>query len=139
MIDTDIGLRNLDVVMGLENRIVYNLVDVVEGNCRIKQALIKDKRYPNLCLLPSAQTRDKSSVTPEQMVKLIEDLREDFDYILLDCPAGIEQGFKNAIQKQGRCQRCIYKPRNINNGQTEKLGRDNEKPFPGAYRVCDPA
>ena len=97
LIDTDIGLRNLDVVMGLENRIVYNLVDVVEGNCRIKQALIKDKKYPNLFLLPSAQTRDKSSVNPEQMKKLIEDLREDFDYILLDCPAGIEQGFKNAI------------------------------------------
>lgn len=97
LIDTDIGLRNLDVVMGLENRIVYNLVDVVEGNCRIKQALIKDKRYPNLHLLPSAQTRDKSSVTPEQMKKLIEELKEDFDYILLDCPAGIEQGFKNAI------------------------------------------
>lgn len=97
LIDTDIGLRNLDVVMGLENRIVYNLVDVVEGNCRIKQALIKDKRYENLFLLPSAQTRDKSAVTPEQMKKLIEDLREDFEYILLDCPAGIEQGFKNAI------------------------------------------
>lgn len=97
LIDTDIGLRNLDVVMGLENRIVYNLVDVVEGNCRIKQALIKDKKYPNLFLLPSAQTRDKSSVNPEQMKKLIEDLREDFDYIILDCPAGIEQGFQNAI------------------------------------------
>ena len=97
LIDTDIGLRNLDVVMGLENRIVYNLVDVVEGNCRIKQALIKDKKYPNLFLLPSAQTRDKTSVNPEQMKKLIEDLREDFDYILLDCPAGIEQGFQNAI------------------------------------------
>lgn len=97
LIDTDIGLRNLDVVMGLENRIVYNLVDVIEGNCRIKQALIKDKRYPNLHLLPSAQTRDKTSVTPEQMRKLVEELREDFDYILLDCPAGIEQGFKNAI------------------------------------------
>ena len=97
LIDTDIGLRNLDVVMGLENRIVYNLVDVVEGNCKIKQALIKDKKYPNLFLLPSAQTRDKSSVNPEQMKKLIEDLREDFDYILLDCPAGIEQGFQNAI------------------------------------------
>ncbi|MDD6037297.1 MAG: septum site-determining protein MinD [bacterium] len=97
LIDTDIGLRNLDVVMGLENRIVYNLVDVVEGNCRIKQALIKDKKYPNLFLLPSAQTRDKTSVNPEQMKKLIEDLREEFDYILLDCPAGIEQGFKNAI------------------------------------------
>lgn len=97
LIDTDIGLRNLDVVMGLENRIVYNLVDVVEGNCRMKQALIKDKRYPNLFLLPSAQTRDKSSVTPGQMQKLVDDLREEFDYVLLDCPAGIEQGFKNAI------------------------------------------
>lgn len=97
LIDTDIGLRNLDVVMGLENRIVYNLVDVVEGNCRMKQALIRDKRYPNLYLLPSAQTRDKTSVTPEQMVKLVDDLRSDFDYILLDCPAGIEQGFRNAI------------------------------------------
>ena len=97
LIDTDIGLRNLDVVMGLENRIVYNLVDVVEGNCRMKQALIKDKRYPNLYLLPSAQTRDKTAVTPEQMVKLTDELREEFDYIILDCPAGIEQGFKNAI------------------------------------------
>lgn len=97
LIDTDIGLRNLDVVMGLENRIVYNLVDVIEGNCRIKQALIKDKRYPNLYLLPSAQTRDKTAVTPEQMKKLTDELREEFDYILLDCPAGIEQGFKNAI------------------------------------------
>lgn len=97
LIDTDIGLRNLDVVMGLENRIVYNLVDVVEGNCRIKQALIKDKRYPNLYLLPSAQTRDKTSVSPEQMKKLSDELREEFDYILMDCPAGIEQGFKNAI------------------------------------------
>ena len=97
LIDTDIGLRNLDVVMGLENRIVYNLVDVVEGNCRMKQALIRDKRYPNLFLLPSAQTRDKSSVNPGQMVKLVASLREEFDYILLDCPAGIEQGFKNAV------------------------------------------
>lgn len=97
LIDTDIGLRNLDVVMGLENRVVYNLVDVVEGNCRINQALIKDKRFPDMCLLPSAQTRDKTAVTPEQMKKLIEELKENFDYILLDCPAGIEQGFKNAI------------------------------------------
>ncbi len=97
LIDTDIGLRNLDVVMGLENRIVYNLVDVIEGNCRIKQALIKDKRYPNLYLLPSAQTRDKTSVTPEQMKKLADELRDEFDYILMDCPAGIEQGFQNAI------------------------------------------
>ena len=83
--------------MGLENRIVYNLVDVVEGNCRIKQALIKDKRYPNLYLLPSAQTRDKNSVNPGQMKKLVDDLREEFDYILLDCPAGIERGFQNAV------------------------------------------
>lgn len=97
MVDTDIGLRNLDVVLGLENRIVYNLVDVIEGNCRMKQALIKDKRYPDLFLLPSAQTRDKTSVSPEQMVKLCEQLREEFDFILLDCPAGIEQGFQNAI------------------------------------------
>ncbi len=97
IIDTDIGLRNLDVVMGLENRIVYNLVDVIEGNCRLKQALIRDKRQANLYLLPSAQTKDKSAVQPEQMIKLIEALKSDFDYILLDCPAGIEQGFKNAI------------------------------------------
>lgn len=97
LIDTDIGLRNLDVVMGLENRIVYNLVDVIEENCRVKQALIKDKRYPNLFLLPSAQTRDKTSVTPDQMKALTDKLKEEFDYIILDCPAGIEQGFKNAI------------------------------------------
>ncbi len=97
LVDTDIGLRNLDVVMGLENRIVYNMVDVIEGNCRLKQALIRDKHYPNLYLLPAAQTRDKTAVTPEQMRKLTEDLREHFEYILLDCPAGIEQGFKNAV------------------------------------------
>ena len=97
LIDTDIGLRNLDVVLGLENRIVYNLVDVIEGNCRIKQALIKDKRYPGLSLLPSAQTRDKDSVNPEQMKKLTDQLKDQFDYIILDCPAGIEQGFKNAV------------------------------------------
>lgn len=97
VIDTDLGLRNLDVVMGLENRIVYNLVDVIEGNCRIKQALIKDKRYENLYLLPSAQTKDKSSVSPQQVRKLTEELAEEFDYVLIDCPAGIEQGFQNAI------------------------------------------
>ena len=103
LVDTDIGLRNLDVVLGLENRIVYNLVDVIEGNCRLKQALIKDKRFSNnLFLLPSAQTRDKTSVTPEQMKKLCEELRNQFDYIILDCPAGIEQGFKNAIAAAGR-------------------------------------
>ncbi|MCX7748422.1 MAG: septum site-determining protein MinD [Clostridia bacterium] len=97
LVDTDIGLRNLDVVMGLENRIVYDLVDVIEGSCRLKQALIKDKRYDGLYLLPAAQTRDKSAVKPQQMVKLCEELRQDFDYIIVDCPAGIEQGFKNAI------------------------------------------
>ncbi len=96
-VDTDIGLRNLDVILGLENRIIYNLVDVIEGTCRLKQALIRDKRYANLFLLPSAQTRDKTSVSPEQMKKLVDQMREDFDYVLLDCPAGIEQGFKNAI------------------------------------------
>ena len=83
LIDTDIGLRNLDVVMGLENRIVYNLVDVVEGNCRIKQAIIRDKRYPTLFLLPSAQTRDKSAVNPSQMVRMISHLKDQFDYIIL--------------------------------------------------------
>ncbi len=97
MVDTDIGLRNLDVVMGLENRIVYNLIDVVESNCRLKQALIADRRVEGLFLLPTAQTKDKSAVTPEQMKKLTDQLQEQFDYILLDCPAGIEQGFKNAI------------------------------------------
>lgn len=75
VIDTDLGLRNLDVVMGLENRIVYNLVDVINGNCRLKQALVRDKRFPELYLLPSAQTKDKSSVSPEQMKKLVDDLR----------------------------------------------------------------
>jgi len=97
LIDTDIGLRNLDVVMGLENRIVYDIVDVVEGTCRLKQALIKDKRFDGLYLLPAAQTRDKNSINPSQMIKLCDELRSEFDYILIDCPAGIEQGFKNAI------------------------------------------
>lgn len=97
LIDADIGLRNLDVVMGLENRIVYDLVDVTEGNCRLKQALIRDKRYETLYLLPAAQTRDKSAVSPDQMQKLCRDLAQEFDYVLIDCPAGIEQGFKNAI------------------------------------------
>ena len=97
VVDTDLGLRNLDVVMGLENLIVYNLVDVIEGTCRLKQALIRDKRYENLYLLPSAQTKDKSAISPGQMKKLTSQLKEDFDYVLLDCPAGIEQGFQNAI------------------------------------------
>jgi septum site-determining protein MinD len=97
LVDADIGLRNLDVVMGLENRIVYDLVDVVEGRCRSKQALIRDKRYETLYLLPAAQTRDKNAVSPEQMKKLCEELKAEFDFVLVDCPAGIEQGFRNAI------------------------------------------
>ena len=96
--DTDIGLRNLDVVLGLENRIVYDLLDVVEGNCRLRQALIKDKQYgENLVLLPAAQTREKDAVKPEQMLELVKELREMYDFVLLDSPAGIEHGFKNAI------------------------------------------
>ena len=97
LIDTDIGLRNLDVVMGLENRIVYDIVDVVEEKCKLRQALIKDKRFNELYLLPAAQTRDKSAVNEEQMKELTNKLKEEFDFILIDCPAGIEQGFKNAI------------------------------------------
>ena len=102
LIDTDIGLRNLDVVMGLENRIVYDLVDVIEEKCRISQAFIKDKRCPNLVLLPAAQIRDKNDVNPEQMKVLIDSLKASFDYILIDCPAGIEQGFKNAVAGANR-------------------------------------
>lgn len=97
LIDADIGLRNLDVVMGLENRIVYDIVDVVEETCRLEQALIKDKRNKNLYLLPAAQTRDKTAVNPEQMKVLCQELTKEFDYVLVDCPAGIEQGFKNAV------------------------------------------
>jgi len=93
-IDADIGLRNLDVVMGLENRIVY---DVVEGRSRLRQSLIKDKRLPELYLLPAAQTRDKSAVSPDQMLKLCTELKQEMDFVLVDSPAGIEQGFKNAI------------------------------------------
>lgn len=96
-IDGDIGLRNLDVVLGLENRIVYDLVDVVEGRCRLRQAMIRDKRLPELYLIPAAQTRDKSAVSPSDMVRLCDDLRHDFDWILIDSPAGIERGFRNAV------------------------------------------
>jgi septum site-determining protein MinD len=97
VVDADIGLRNLDVILGLENRIVYDLVHVIEGECRLKQALIRDKRADGLFLLPAAQTRDKNAVTPAQMRELITNLKKDFDYVLVDCPAGIEQGFKNAV------------------------------------------
>ncbi|MFB4162916.1 septum site-determining protein MinD [Alteribacillus sp. JSM 102045] len=97
LVDTDIGLRNLDVVMGLENRIIYDLVDAAEGRCKIQQALIRDKRFDCLHLLPAAQTSDKSAVNAEQMKQMIEELKPDYDYVIIDCPAGIEQGFKNAV------------------------------------------
>ncbi|SFP74288.1 septum site-determining protein MinD [Salibacterium halotolerans] len=97
LIDTDIGLRNLDVVMGLENRIIYDLVDAAEGRCRVQQALIRDKRFDCLHLLPAAQTKDKSALNPEQMKQIVEELKPDYDYIIIDCPAGIEQGYKNAV------------------------------------------
>lgn len=97
VVDADIGLRNLDVVMGLENRIVYDIVDVVHKNCRLKQALIRDKKHENLFLLPAAQTKDKTAVNPEQMLELVNQLKKEFDYIIIDSPAGIEQGFQNSI------------------------------------------
>lgn len=96
-IDSDIGLRNLDVVMGLENRIVYDLVDVIEGRCRLRQAMIKDKRLPELSLIPAAQTRDKMAVSPSDMVLVCDQLRDEADFVLIDSPAGIERGFRNAI------------------------------------------
>jgi len=96
-IDGDIGLRNLDVVMGLENRIVFDVVDVIEGRCRLRQAMIRDKRVSDLYLIPAAQTRDKSAVSPSDMVRLCDDLRSEFDWVIIDCPAGIERGFRNAL------------------------------------------
>lgn len=97
LVDADIGLRNLDVVLGLENRIVYDITDVTGGHCRLRQALIKDKRFEGLFLLPAAQTKDKTAVSPDQMKVLCDDLSQEFDYVIIDCPAGIEQGFRNAI------------------------------------------
>ncbi|MHA6485148.1 septum site-determining protein MinD [Paenibacillus sp. strain BS8-2] len=97
MVDTDIGLRNLDVVMGLENRIIYDLVDVAEGRCRLNQALVKDKRFEELYMLPAAQTKDKDSVKPEQIRDMVLELKQEHDYVIIDCPAGIEHGFRNAI------------------------------------------
>ncbi|WP_017414465.1 septum site-determining protein MinD [Clostridium tunisiense] len=97
VIDGDTGLRNLDVLMGLENRVVFTLLDVIEGRCRLKQALIKDKRFNNLFLLPTAQTRDKNDVDINGMLKIVNELKSDFDYVIIDCPAGIEQGFENAV------------------------------------------
>lgn len=97
VVDGDTGLRNLDVLLGLENRIVYTIMDVIEGRCRLKQALIKDKRFQNLCLLPTAQTRDKDDISPQEMLKIIKELKQEFDYVIIDSPAGIEQGFENAV------------------------------------------
>jgi len=97
VIDADIGLRNLDIVMGLENRIVYDLVDIVEGRCKLRQAMIKHKQFPELYLIPAAQTRDKTAVSPADMIQLTDKLREEFDYIIVDSPAGIERGFRNAV------------------------------------------
>lgn len=97
MVDTDIGLRNLDVVMGLENRIIYDLIDVAEGRCRLNQALVKDKRFDELYMLPAAQTKDKNDISPDAVRQIILDLKRDFEFVIIDCPAGIEQGFKNAI------------------------------------------
>lgn len=97
LIDTDIGLRNLDVVMGLENRIIYDIVDVIQERCKLKQALIKDKRFDFLSLLPAAQTSDKTAVTTDGMKKIVSELKQEYDYIIIDCPAGIEQGFQNAV------------------------------------------
>lgn len=96
-IDADIGLRNLDVILGLENRIVYDLVDVVEGRCRLRQAMIRDKRLPELHLIPAAQTRDKTAVSPSDMVRLCDELQNECDWVLIDSPAGIERGFRNAV------------------------------------------
>ena len=97
VVDGDTGLRNLDVLLGLENRIVYTIMDVIEGRCRLKQALIKDKRFQNLCLLPTAQTRDKDDISPQEMLKIVNELKEEFDYVIIDSPAGIEQGFENSV------------------------------------------
>jgi len=96
VVDADIGLRNLDVIMGLENRIVFNIVDVVKGVCKIQQALIKSKRSNNLFLLPASQTDDKDVVTPEEISQVIQKLKQEFHFVLIDSPAGIEQGFRNA-------------------------------------------
>lgn len=102
VIDGDIGLRNLDIVMGLENRIVYDAVDYVEGRCRLRQAMIRDKRAPELYVMPTAQTRDKSAIGPAQMRQVCDDLREEMDYVIIDSPAGIEQGFQTCLAPADR-------------------------------------
>ena len=115
VIDTDLGLRNLDVVMGLENRIIYNLVDVIEGSCRLKQALIRDSRFASLHLPPSAQTKDKSAVSPEQMRKLVDEIREDYDYILIDCPGPESNRDSKTRSLAAVFSHCRNNPRSISN------------------------
>jgi septum site-determining protein MinD len=96
-IDFDIGLRNLDMILGLENRIVYDVVDVMEGNCNLAQAIIKDKKTQNLHFIPASQTKDKDILDKEKVKKLLTDLKEEFDYVFVDSPAGIESGFEHSI------------------------------------------
>lgn len=102
VMDLDIGLKKLDLILGLENRVIYDIVQVIEGECTLKQALVKDKRFPHLYMLPAAQTRNKDEITPEQVINICEQLKTEFDFILIDCPAGIEQGFRNAIAAADR-------------------------------------
>jgi septum site-determining protein MinD len=97
LVDADFGLRNLDLLLGLEQRIVYTALDVVAGDCTLDKALVKDKRQENLVLLPAAQNRTKESITADQMKDLVAQLSKSYDYVLIDCPAGIEMGFRNAI------------------------------------------
>ncbi len=97
VVDMDIGLRNLDVVMGLENRIVFNIVDAVNGKCKSRQAAIKDRKIDNLFLIPASQNDNKNAITPEKMVEFVKELKKEFDFVFMDCPAGIEQGFENAV------------------------------------------
>jgi len=97
LIDADFGLRNMDLLLGLENRVVYTALDVLAGECRLEQALVKDKRYEGLALLPAAQNRNKEAISSEQIGQLVGELAQSYDYILIDSPAGIEMGFKNAI------------------------------------------
>jgi len=97
VMDLDIGLKKLDLILGLENRVIYDIVQVIEGECTLKQALVKDKRFPGLCMLPAAQTRNKDDISPEQVQHICNTLKQEYDYIFIDCPAGIEQGFRNSI------------------------------------------
>ncbi|HWP97669.1 MAG TPA: septum site-determining protein MinD [Syntrophomonadaceae bacterium] len=97
VLDLDIGLKKLDLIMGLENRVIYDIIQVIEGECTLKQALVKDKHFPELYMLPAAQTRNKDDIRPDQVVTICEELKPEFDFVIIDCPAGIEQGFRNAI------------------------------------------